>query len=225
MKTLHRFRFVLLIVTGVVLVAATVYTLNTSSGSRDVAGHLGPTPGPSSDGHVRAQKAYLDQIAAQRPTERAAALVSLEDYVPASKAEAIAKSLDATWVFIRFPEAEQEPPYVVPSSITGVLADRAKDLREELRAEIAALKAQAADATGRQKQDLDDLVAQRERERSEIKPDCACVFAFAVEGASLQELRELSHRPEVKLVDVPKPVIADFSGWELTPIVPRTDDA
>jgi hypothetical protein len=219
-KTLHRFRFLLLAVTGIALVVATVYTLNSSGGGNDVAGNLGPTPGPSSEGHIRAQRAYLDRLAAERPSEQAAALVSLEDYVPASKAQAIAESLEATWVFVRFPEAEQEPPYMVPSSMTDVLADRTKDRREDLAAEITALKAQAADATGPQKQDLDELVAQRERELAEIKADCACVFAFAVEGASLRDLRELSQRPGVKLVDVPEPVTTDLGGWELVPIVP-----
>jgi hypothetical protein len=224
-KTLHRFRFVLLAVTGVALVVATVYTLNSSSGSGDVAGHLGPTPGPSSEGHIRAQRAYLDQIAAQRPTEKAAALVSLEDYVPASEAQELARSLHATWVFVRFPEAEQEPPSIVPSSIKETLAKRAADLKEDLETEIVALRSQASDATGAQKADLDKLIALRERERAEIKPDCACVFAFAVEGASLRELRELSQRPGVKLVDVPEPVTADLGGWELGPIVPSPDSA
>jgi hypothetical protein len=225
MKTLHRFRFLLLVVTGIVLVAATVYTLNSSGGAGDLAGHLGPTPGPSSEGHIRAQRAYLDRLASERPGEKAAALVSLEDYVPASEAQAIAESLDATWVFVRFPEAEQEPPSMVPSSIKETLAKRASDLRTDLEAEIAALKDQANDATGTQKSDLDELVAQREKELAEIKPDCECVFAFAVEGASLEALRELARRPGVKLVDVPEPVTTDLAGWELQPILPAIDAA
>jgi hypothetical protein len=220
MRTLHRFRFLLLAVTGVALVAATVYTLNVSSGPGDVAGHIGPTPGPSSEGHIRAQRAYLDQIAALHPTEEAAALVSLEGYVPASKAQAIARSLQATWVFVRFPDAEQEPPFIVPSSMKETMTKRAGDRRKDLEAEVAALKVQATDAAGAQKTDLEDLIAQRQRELGKITPDCACVFAFAIEGASLQQLRDLARRPEVRLVDVPDPVTSDLAGWELAPIVP-----
>lgn len=223
MTTLHRYRFLLLAVTGVILVAATVYTLNDSPASDEPVGHIGPTPGVSSDGHVRAQRAYLDRLASERPTQKAAALVSLEDYVPASKAQAIARSLDATWVFARFPAAEQEPPQLVRSSITDALQRRAGDLRKELASEITALKAEAAGASGARRTDLEELIAQRESELAKIAPDCACVFAFAIEDASLEALRELARRPEVKLVDVPEPVTSDLGGWELQPIVPRTD--
>jgi hypothetical protein len=218
-KALHRFRFVLLVVTGVALVAATVYTLQSSNGPRDVAGHLGPTPGPDSEGHIRAQTAYLDRLAIERPAEKAAALVSLSTYVAAKDAEKIARSMDATVVFVKFPQSEQELQFV-RSTMTNALAARSTDLRHEIVAEVDALKAQAAKASGKEKQDLESLISQRNKELPTIKADCACVFAFAVEGASLQALRDLAHRPEVRLVDVPNPVTDDLAGWELGPIVP-----
>jgi hypothetical protein len=220
LKTLHRFRFVLLAVTGVLLIAATVYSLRPGDDTDAVAGRLGPTPGPSSEGHIRAQKAYLDGLAAARPAERAAALVSLDSYVPASRAQAIARSMDATAVFVRFAEADPES-VLVRTSIADSLKTRTTDLRREIEAEIDALGAEAQDATGDRKRDLEDLIAQRRRELGGIEPDCACVFAFAVEGASIEALSALAKRPEVRLVDVPEPLVGDLDGWEVQPIVPK----
>jgi hypothetical protein len=219
MKTLHRFRFVLLGITAIVLIAATFYVYSQRPGTDVVAGRLGPTPGPSSEGHIRAQRAYLTRLASQRPGEKAAALISLDSYIPASEAQSIARSMDATAVFVRFPEADAES-VLVRTSISDSLKDRSTDLRREIEAEIDALRAEASDATGQQKQDLEELVAQRQRELTKIKSDCACVFAFAVEGASLEELNTLAKRPDVRLVDVPDPLTGDLSGWEVQPIVP-----
>jgi hypothetical protein len=219
LKTLHRFRFVLLAVTAVILVAATVYSLRSGGGTEKVAGRLGPTPGPSSEGHIRAQKAYLNKLASERPDEKAAALVSLDTFVPASKASTIARAMHATAVFVRFPEADAES-VLVRTSIEDSIKDRSTDLRREIAAEIDALKAEAAGASGGKKHDLEALVAQRERELAKINADCACVFAFAVEGASIEALSTLAKRPDVRLVDVPQPVTVDLAGWEVQPIVP-----
>jgi hypothetical protein len=216
-RSLHRYRFVLLAATAIVLVAATVYTLRDGD-ERKLAGKLGPTSGTSAQ-YVVTKAGYLDRLALEDPSKQAAALVSLNGYVPASRVQAMTKSLKATVVILRFPAGEQELQFV-RTTITDALADRATDLRHELEAEIAALEAQAKDARGEQDEDLVDLIATRRAELAKVKADCACVFAFAVEGASLEQLKDLASKPEVRLVDVPQPLTSDLGGWELGPIVP-----
>ena len=54
MKAIVRFRFVILGVIAVGLIVATVVTQRSHNASR-TAGHLGPTPGPSTAGHVAAK--------------------------------------------------------------------------------------------------------------------------------------------------------------------------
>jgi len=217
---LHRYRFVLLAVTGVVLIGATVYTYAGPDRSQQVAGRLGPTPGPDSQGHIRAQRAYLEGLAKTHPTQKAAALVSLTKYVPASVAQSIARSMDATVVFVKFPKTDQELQFV-RSSIPAALSDRSTDLRHEIAAEIDALKAEARKARGKQQRDLEALVVERRHELDGIEPDCECVFAFAVENTTVEALESLAKRPEVRLVDVPDPVTDHLAGWELQPIVPK----
>lgn len=218
MRVLHRFRFVLLVATGVVLVAATIYTLRSDEVERGPAGKLGPTEG-SAEAYVKTKTTYLERVAKQDPATKAAALVSLKDYVPASRVEAMARSLKATAVIVRFPASEQELQFV-RTTVEGALEDRSTDLRRELSADIDALEGELASAEGERRTEIEGLLAERKADLAKVKADCACVFAFAVEGAPISELRRLAAQPEVRLVDVPRPLTSDLAGWELGPIVP-----
>ncbi len=174
-----------------------------------VAGILGPTPGPNSSGHVANKRAYLERLAAQDPSKHASALVSLDTYLAATVAQSMVKDFRATAVFVRFPGSEPEVQ-LVRTTINGALADRASDLRNELEAEIDALDQSGSTA----------LVAQRRVELEKIEAGCPCVYGFTVEGAEVDALQELAKRPQVRLVDVPDPVVTDLGGFELVPIVP-----
>lgn len=219
MRGLHRFRFVLLAATGVILVAATIYTLRSDDVDRGPAGKLGPTAG-SADAYVRTKTTYLQRVAKQDPGSKAAALVSLKEYVPASRVQAMARSLKATAVIIRLPASEQELQFV-RTTVTGALTARSTDLRKELEAEVDALEEeQQAEKDPERHADLGRLIAERKADLAKVKADCACVFAFAVEGAPIEALRQLATQPEVRLVDVPEPLTSDLGGWELGPIVP-----
>jgi hypothetical protein len=47
------------------------------------------------------------------------------------------------------------------------------------------------------------------------------VFAFVLSGTTLGRLADLQASADVRLVDVPDPVVADLRGWELTPLLPK----
>lgn len=223
MRSLHRYRFVLLAATGIALVAATVYTMRSGDAERGTAGKLGPTQG-SSAAYVKSKSTYLQRVASRAPATKAAALVSLKEYVTASRVQAMAGSLKATAVIVRFPASEQELQFV-QTSVKDALAKRSTDLRRELEAEINALEDEATNVDDARRGEIERLLAQRKADLAKVKADCACVFAFAVEGASLEELRRLAARPEVRLVDVPEPLTSDLGGWELGPIVPQETPA
>lgn len=214
MKPTDRSRFALIAAIVVAVVAAArLSTIATEPGAgREAgqAGHLGPTPGPSSDGHIREKRAYLEGLVAKQPATQAAALVSLTRYVPAIAAQRMAGSMHATAVFVKFPGVDPEVQ-LVRTTIAGALADRASDLRREIEAEVAALEDSGAS----------ELVAQRKDDLTKINASCACVSAFAVVKVPLRSLGELAKRPDVRLVDVPDPVVDDLAGWELQPIVPK----
>jgi hypothetical protein len=220
-RTFQRDRFLLLAATGIALVAATIYTMRSADGERAPAGKLGPTEG-SAEAYVKTKSTYLQRVATRAPTTKAAALVSLKTYVPASSVQSMIRSLKATAVIVRFPASEQELQFV-RTSVTNALEQRTTDLRRELQAEIDALSDELAAAEGERRAEVDRLLAQRKADLAKVKADCACVFAFAVEGASLEELRRLAGRPEVRLVDVPEPLTSDLAGWELGPLVPHDD--
>lgn len=217
MRSLHRYRFVLLAATGVILVAATIFTLR-SDDERALAGKLGPTSG-SADEYIKTKSTYLRRAAERAPGEKAAALVSLRKYVSASRVQAMTRSMKATAVIVRFPASEQELQFV-QTTVPRALAARSTDLRKELAAEIDALESEATKAQDEERADLQRLTTQRKADLAKVKADCACVFAFAVEGATLGELHALAKQPEVRLVDVPEPLTSDLGGWELGPIVP-----
>ncbi|MEX2393552.1 MAG: hypothetical protein WD826_03625 [Actinomycetota bacterium] len=217
-----RARFVLFGLTAVALIGVAVWQLNAVPTDPEtiVRGSLGPTPGPSSEGHVKAKRAYLDRLARSDPGEESAALVSLAKYLSAPSAQSLATGTKPTAVFVRFPASEGEV-LLVETTISGAVADRAAQVREEIQAEVDALTEQAAKASGASKTDLDSLVAERKDALAKVKSDCACVYAFAVTDGSITELHEMQQGAEVKLVDVPDPVSNDLRGWELTPIVPK----
>jgi hypothetical protein len=219
-KLLQRYRFVLLALTGVILVAATVWTYVGSGDGTRVAGHLGPTPGPSSEGYARSKRAYLHRLTAMTPDKTVAALVSLKRYEPASSVRLITAGMQPKAVFVKLPGADQEA-LTISTTIAGAVADRATDLRHEIDAEIDDISSREAKAKGAEKAELAALVAQRKKDKAELTADCACVFAVAVEQATISALSELAGRPDVHLVDVPRPVAADLDGWELQPIVPK----
>lgn len=219
MKLTRRLRFVLLAVTGVILIAATIYTMQSDDAGR-VAGRLGPTSA-STDGYIATKKAYLDRVAKANSTQHGAALVSLNKYVTAPAAQTFASSMESSAVFVRFPKTEPEP-VLVTTTIAGAVADRATDYRNEIEAEIDALTEEAAKATGAGKANLAGVIAERKAVLAGVKADCVCVYAFAVKEAELGELAQLSKRPEARLVDVPDPVVNDLGGWELKPILPKT---
>lgn len=223
MKVLHRLRFVLLAVTGVILVIASVITLR--DGGRtdpdEVRGHLGPTPGPNSNAYVAAKKAYLNGLASTEPLARSAALVSLQAYAPAPDAQRFARDMKPIGVWVRLPASTAEL-ILVKTTISGAVADAAAAHRKVLDAEVEELRAQAGKAEGDKKTSLDKLVAERKASLAKVRSDCRCVFAFSVEEATLGDLKQLQERPAVRVVDVPDPVTNELSGWELQPIVPSS---
>jgi hypothetical protein len=222
MKLLHRLRFVLLAVTGAILIAASVYTLRsdgTSAPSDEVRGHLGPTPGPSSEEYIQVKQAYLDAQAATDPQQTTAALVSMRAYADAPGVQDLVSGGTAVAVWVRFPSAEAEL-VIVETTIAGAVADAASAHRQALDAEVTELTEQAAAATGAQKTELERLASERKAAVTRSGADCLCVFAVSVEDATLEELKVLADRPAIRHVDVPDPLTDDLSGWELQPIVP-----
>jgi hypothetical protein len=215
-------RYVLLAVTAVALIAAAVWQMRSSTDDPEsvVRGELGPTPGPNSAGHVTAKRAYLDGLAKTDADAEAAALVSLSKYITSPAAQKLSVGTRPSAVFVRFPSSEGEV-LLVSTTISGAVADRAAQLREEIQAEIESISTRAADAKGAEKTELSKLVAERKSALTKVSSDCACVYAFAVHDASISELKAMQSKSEVRLVDVPDPISNDLRGWELTPIVPK----
>jgi len=205
MKTLIRYRFIALAVVAVGLVVATVLVMM-SGGERGLAGRLGPTPGPNSDGHVAAKKSYLERIARENPTGEAAALVSLNAMASAADVESMLGEAKGTAIFVQFP-GNQGEPLAVETSVEEAVALRATEIGDALRAEIDATTDEAA------KQERRDAL-------TAIGPQCKCIFAFALEGSALRDLNRLASDGRVLLVDVPDPVVETLEGFQLYPIFP-----
>jgi hypothetical protein len=203
-NTFYRYRFIALAVVAAGLIAGTVVLMLSDDTAE--TGRLGPTPGPGSQGHIDAQRAYLARIASDDPDREAAALVSLSALTAARDATSILGRAKPTAVFVQFPghQAEALP---VDSTIDRTVADRASELASQMQAEIVAI--------------TDEAEKQKRREAlASLGPECACVYAMALEGATLRELSEVQELAEVRLVDVPDPVVDSLEGWELTPILP-----
>lgn len=212
-------RALALIAAAVALVGGLVITQRADQGI-DILGRLGPTAGPDSTGHVRAQRAYLEQAAAAAPRRPAAGLASMARFVTAAEASTLVEAMTPTAVFVRFPDSDPEV-FLLTKTITETLATRAAELADAIQGEIASLGAQLRDANGGQRALLEASLAQRRRALEQTRPECACIYALGVEGATLADLAALARRPEVLLVDVPRPVVADLKGWELNPILPQ----
>lgn len=207
-----------LLAAAVALVAASVVSQRADDGI-DIRGRLGPTAGPNSLGHVRAQRAYLERAADAAPGRAAAGLVSMSRFVNAGEATSLVDGMKATAVFVQFPDNPPEV-FLLTKPIAETLTTRAKELADVVRAEIVALDAQLRDAEGAQRALLEGSLSKRRQTLEALRPDCACVYALGVEETTLGALARLQERSEVLLVDVPKPVVPDLKGWELNPILP-----
>ena len=215
-------RLALLAATAVALVAASVLSLRTAPDDADrVRGYLGPTPGPArtAQGYVDAKRAHLARAARAEPQREAAALVSFASYQPAPAVQAMVQGMEATVVFVRFP-ASQAEPILVETTLSGAVADAASDLRKEIEQEIDVLEGRVGRAQGVEREEVTALLGERRTAYAKVNADCGCLYALAVEGAELGKLQELQARPQVRLVDVPDPLVNDLAGWELAPLVP-----
>ena len=99
---------------------------------------------------------------------------------------------------------------------------RPRNCASRTGAEIADLEDQIGSASGQEREDLEVLITERKDAYTNVTADCACVYAIAVEGAELIELRTLADQRVVRLVDVPDPITESLAGWELAPLVPAT---
>lgn len=207
----RRWALAALAVVAVGLVAGTVLTLRSGDGDAPpIAGRLGPTPGPDSEGHIVAKRAYLDTLARRDPDTVGAGLVSFSRLLPATEASSVLRNMTPTAVFVKFAAGEPEALQVT-DTLEAAVAARAEELAAVTRAEIEALEGQGGDH---------ELLEQRRTAFAETTPGCACVYAVAVEGVAVGRLAELGGRDEVRLVDVPDPLTDDLGGWELTPVFP-----
>lgn len=204
---------------AVALVAATQLTLVNESTTR-VRGSLGPTPGPNSIGHVEGKRAYLDRIAGAEPEQPGAGLVSFTRFISAAEAKTVIGGMQATVVFFRLPQSEPEAAHLMTKPLDVAVAESAKVLGDQVRAEIVSIEAQLRDAQGPERATLEQSVAERRQTLEALAGDCPCVYAVAVQGTTLGDLKRLQDRKEILLVDVPEPARDDLAGWELTPILP-----
>lgn len=211
-------RVLALLAAAVALVAALVVTQRSADGLR-IQGRIGPTPGPNSTGHIQTQRAYLDRLAASSPEAQAAGLVSFSRFVTAGEAAALIEGMEATAVFVRFPQ-EQPDALVLSRPMVSTVAARAREIAAAVREEVEGLERQLAAAPPEQRALLETSLTRRREALAQIGPDCACVYAAGAQGTTVAALARLQQRSEVALVDVPRPLVADLKGWQLTPIVP-----
>lgn len=208
-------RFAAFAAVAIALAAGALVSQRTDTGPTisHPLGKLAPTPGPSSDGYVSGKRAYLRALAETQPDAAAAALVSFSRLLRASEAESLLTGLDVSVVFVTFPGASPEAPRVV-STIRAAVAKRAVEIGEVTKAEISELQAKRDPASA-------PLIAERRKQLSATTPDCPCIYAAVVESSTVGRLAALQRSSLVRLVDVPKPLTDDLSGWQLTPIVPK----
>lgn len=219
---IKKYRWVLMALLSAALIAASIVTMISGDSNTDkVAGRLGPTPGPNSQGYAAQKRAYLANLAATKGSEKVGALVSFNSYVPGTFVQSLVSGMEPQALFVQFPTADSEA-ISIKTTVNGTLADRATDLRRQLQAEIDSIKHQLPKASPSAKGALQTDINERTATLNSLKADCACVFAVAVQGAEVTALAEVARHPEVRLVDVPNPVTNDLQGWELQPIVPAT---
>ncbi|HVE91451.1 MAG TPA: hypothetical protein VNE62_03980 [Actinomycetota bacterium] len=224
----QRNAYLILAFLGVFLVVGAVISesrrteVQAPSGTRKVkvAGRLGPTAGPSSEGHVAEKKAYLQEEAGKRPKAAAGGLVSFSRFLRAVDVAPLVKQGTPYVVFLSFPDGNQEPKNV-EGSIEVTVGRRAIELAEAREEELKALEAQVRTATGEDKAKLERDIGERREYVRQLRGECFCVFAMAVNNSTLGSLQELAANPDVRLVDVPRPVVANLSGWEVYPLLPQ----
>lgn len=224
-----RYRFVILGVAGLVLVAgwiqSEVRTRRAASRSASATappprGKLGPTPGPNAEGYVAAKKSWLHEVAVKAAAEPAAALVSFSSLVRADDLPKLAGGAHIDLVFVRFPGSDPEA-LAVDTSVTTSLLARAERAAAKLDSQARQLETLAASASGDTRQRYLQQVSAKRSEAGDVRRGCRCVYAAVLSGTTLGSLDQLQSRPEVRLVDVPDPPVTDVRGFELTPLLPK----
>jgi hypothetical protein len=142
----------------------------------------------------------------------------------AAETASLTEGMTVTGVFVRFPAGDAEA-LRVSGTIAAAVKARGDELTKVVRAEITSLEKEMQSAGGSARERLSKLISERRAALTSIGPNCACVYAIAVEGTTLSALWQLQKDPRVLLVDVPSPVTDTLAGWELTPISPSTTSA
>jgi hypothetical protein len=209
-------RFAALVAAAIALVAAVVVSHRSTVGPTIAhpIGKLAPTPGPNADGYITAKRAYLSRLAAEGPDAGAAGLVSFARMLTPAEADQVLTGLDVSVAFVVLPGSTPEAPRV-DTTILAAVVKREADLVAAEKAEVSALQAKRDPASG-------PLIADRRAQIAATTPDCACVYAAVVQKSTVGKLAALSRSGLVRLVDVPDPLTDDLSGWQLTPILPKT---
>jgi hypothetical protein len=229
MNLSRRQQYTILAVMGFLLVVAAAMSevMRARSASGPAArtpapkGELGPTPGPDAEGYISEKRAKLDELAAAQPEREAAALVSFSRMVRSVDVTDVLGSMRVDAVFHRFPGADAGASTVV-GTVEVVVGQAASELAEAREAEIEDLESRLGAAQGEERMQIEQDIAERRVWLNELRGECFCVYAVAVRGATLAQLAELARHPDVRLVDVPDPPVADLRGWELRPVLPRT---
>jgi hypothetical protein len=219
MKRVTQLRLQAFAAIAVGLVAAASLSGDRDGATTRIAGRLGPTAGPNATGHVDAKRDYLERIAKNDPDGQAAALVSFASFVRTPEVSTMVSGLEMSVVFVRFPESPFEA-IALTKPLDETMTTRAKELTDDVKAEIVSLEAQLRDAQGAERESISGSLERRRQALGGLTADCACIYAIGLENSTLAELAALQGRPEVHLVEVPEPVTTSLEGWHLTPIVP-----
>lgn len=230
MTALIRYRFVVLALVGAGLVAGAVWSersrraaLSTTSTGKQVVtrGKLGPTPGPDAEGYIAEKKAYLSRAASRSGDTRAAALVSLSRFLAPAETASLTAGARLDFLFVRYPTQEAEA-LPVSGTVEVTMGSAAQRKAADLEAEVAQLESLARTSAPSDRDRHLTEAATKRAHANEIRRGCACIYAIVLSDLDLGDLGALQGRAEVRLVDVPDPVVADLRGWELTPIAPKT---
>lgn len=117
MTTLLRYRWLMLVVGGALLVGGAVWseisrrggeqrTVDVAGGGKvAVQGELGPTPGPDAEGYITSKRDHLLTVATRSPGIKASALVSLARFMSGAEVTGLAAGARVDLVFVRLPGA------------------------------------------------------------------------------------------------------------------------
>lgn len=218
MKKLYQWRFAVFGVLAVGLLTAMVLIMRSDdkrpAGGATAApvGFLGPTD-PDVDAYIEDKNDYLDRMSRSDPGSDASGLIAFKQLLTQSEVRALTKGMQAIAVYVDFPASTSPEGLLVTGSVKGVITTRADQL-----ATIARTEADAFEQRG------DEAEATRLKGEADLTtPDCACVYAVAVEDVSVKELSDLRKADEVRLVDVPDPLTDSLRGWELGPLHPSPE--